>query len=358
MRKFSKFLCFGLALSALFLASCSSDDDGGQPMPDDAVFQHGVFILNEGNFGAGNASVDFLSTDGVVTHDIYSLINNEPLGDVAQSIYMDGDLAYIVLNGSAKIEIVNRYSFEKVGTVSTGLVNPRYMTILNGMAYVTNWGDPTDPSDDFVAVINLSNFTVSSTITVSEGPEQIVSANNRIYVAHMGGWNFGNTISVINPGTNSVSSTIQTGDVPESLIASNDFLYVLCSGKPDWSGEETVGSLIMFDTNTNMQLSTVPFALGIHPTKLVTDGNMLYYTEADIVKAVDMLDMNNSTTLFSTSPQGVFGAYGLAVSNGKVYIGDAGDYTSDGRILIYSTTGNLIETHTAGLLPNNFGFNH
>ncbi len=357
MKKFRKFLSFGLALSALFLASCSSDDDDTQPTPDEAAFQHGIFILNEGNFGAGNASVDFLSNEGVVTHDIFSLINNEPLGDVAQSIYMDGDYAFIVLNGSAKVEVVNRYSFEKLGTVSTGLVNPRYMTILNGKGYVTNWGDPTDPSDDFVAVINLSNFTVSSTIPVAEGPEQIVSVNNLLYVAHMGGWNFGNTISVINPGTNSVSSSIQTGDVPKSLIASNDFLYVLCSGKPAWSGDETVGSMILFDTNTNLQISTVQFPLGVHPTKLVTDGNMLYYTEADIVKAVDMLDISNSTTLFSTSSQGVFGAYGMAVSNGKVYIGDAGDYTSDGKVLIYTTTGNLIGTHTAGLLPNNFGFN-
>lgn len=357
MKKFTRFLSFGLVLSGLFLSSCNNDDDGPVIPEELGAYEDGMFILNEGNFGGGNASVDFLSDDGVLSHDIYSLVNLEPLGDVAQSLYLEGDLCYIVVNGSAKIEVVNRYTFEKVGTVSTGLVNPRYMTIVNGKGYVTNWGDPSNPSDDFVAVVNLSNFSVSSTIPVAEGPEQIVYANDNIYVAHMGGWGFGNTISVISPSLGSVTSTIEVEDVPSSMVVNGEFLYVLSSGKAAWTGEETVGSLTMIDTQTNITLSKEVFSLGIHPSKLTTDGNMLYYTVDDKVKAADMIDLTNTVTLFSTADQGTFGAYGMAVKDGEVFVADAGDYTSDGRVLIYTTTGTFKSVHTVGPLPNNFGFN-
>lgn len=350
----------GLALSALFFTSCNSDDDGYQPTPDsDGEYQHGVFILNEGNFGGGNATVSFLSDEGVLSQDIYGKVNNEPLGDVAQSIYLNDDLAFIVLNGSGKIEVVNRYTFEKQATISGGLSNPRYMTILNGKGFVTNWGDPTNPSDDYVAVINLSNYTVESTIPVSEGPEQITSANGKLFVAQMGGWGYGNSVSVINPGSQTVTSTISVGDVPESMVVVNDALIVLSSGKASWTGDETQGALTAIDTMTGLVLGSSQFSAGSHPTKLAQAGGNLYYTLGDQIykTGTDASGWSSAGLLFSTAVDGVFGAYGFAVNNDRIYIGDAGDYTSDGSVFIYNTSGAFLSSYTVGPLPNGFGFN-
>lgn len=356
MKKMKRLLSLGLAFTALFLQSCNTDDDI-QPTPQpEGAFDRGVFILNEGNFGSGNSSVSFLSSDAVMTQNIYNAVNGMQLGDVAQSIYTDGDMAYIVVNGSSKIEIVNRNTFEKVGTVSNGLMNPRYITITNGRGYVTNWGNPSDPNDDFVAVINLSNFTVSSTIPVAEGPEQLVYADSQLFVAHMGGWGYGNTVSVISTTNNTVVDSIAVGFVPESIVVSDDMLFVLSSGKAAWTGEETIGSLSKFDIHSHSMLLTKEFEMGFHPENLTLSDDILYFTANEKVYKSGY-SFSDLTELFSMTAQGVFGAYGFAVRNGLIYVGDAGDYTSDGTVHIYKTSGDLVNSYTVGPLPNGFGFN-
>lgn len=360
MRKFKQLIGMSLALSALFLTSCSSDDDNFQPEPEPTgEFQHGIFVLNEGNFGAGNASVSFLSKDGMVTNDIFGQVNNEALGDVAQSIYLEGDLAYIIVNGSGKIEVVNRYTFEKQASISTGLINPRHLTIHDGKAYVTNWGDPANPDDDYVAVVNLSNYTIETTIPVTEGPEQIITINDKLFVAQMGGWGYGNSISVIQPGSQTVSANIPVADVPSSIAADGDVLIVMSSGKAAWTGDETQGALTAIDTHNNHILSSTAFAAGSHPNKMAVSGNSLFYTIDDQVykTGVNPSSWNSTGLLFSTSVEGTFGAYSFAVRNGFIYIGDAGDYTSDGRVLIYKDSGSFMGSYTVGPLPNSFGFN-
>lgn len=347
----------GIAISALLLTACSSDDNA-QIIPDDDAFSNGVLILNEGGFGMGNASVSFLSDEGVLTNNIYDLVNNSPLGDTGQSMYFDGDRAYIVVNGSGKIEVVDRYTFENIGTITDGLMNPRYMVIENGKGYVSNWGNPADPLDDYIAEINLNTLSVSANIPVVEGPEQMVVSNGKIYVAHMGGWGFGNSVSVVRASNNAVSE-IQVGDIPESMYVYNDVLYVLCSGKAEWTGEETQGKLFGIDTLVDLVAFEMTFPTGQHPENMVREGNTMYYTIADQVFATNA-DMPGAPAnpLFSMSGQGVFGAYGFAVNNGKIYVGDAGDYVSNGTLYIYDVAGNLLEQHIVGPLPNYFGFNN
>ena len=64
-----------------------------------------------------------------------------------------------------------------------------------------------------------------------------------------------------------------------------------------------------------------------------------------------------TTALFSTTAQGVYGVYSFEVENEKIYVGDAGDYSSDGKIYVYSSTGNLEISKTVGVVPAGFYFN-
>ena len=359
MKRFNQFVLTSLTLSTLFFTSCNSDDGGHMPGIDETgEFAKGVFILNEGNFGAGNASVSFLSEQGVLQNNIFQAVNGELLGDTAQSIYLDEDKAYIVLNGSGIIEVVNRYTFERIGTVSTGLSNPRYFVIENGKGFVSNSGDPTNTEDDYIAVINLTNYTVSTTIPVSEGPEKMETDNGKIYVAHSGGWGYGNTVSVINSVENTVSATLNVGDIPNSLTEKNGKLYVLCSGKAAWTGEETEGGLFVISTSDNSVQNSFYFPVGQHPSQLVEDNGKLYYGVDAHVYSVNLgLASLPTTPLFTVADQGVYGIYGFAVEDDKIYVADAGDYASNGKVWVYSTSGSLQNEYTVGFLPNGFGFN-
>ena len=355
--KFSKLILTAL-LGSFFLFSCTDDDNGGNPLGD---YDNGVLILNQGGFGNGNASVSYLSEDmNTFQNNIFSLVNPSIiLGDTAQDIGFYNDLAYIVLNASNKIEVVNRYTMVHIATISTGLSNPRYIAFANGKGYVTNWGNGTNANDDFIAVLNLSNNSVASTISVAEGPEKIIEEDNKLYVAHSGGFNYGNTISVINTSTNTVATTITVGDVPNSLEEENGILYVLCGGKSAWSGAESAGKLVKINLSTNTVSSSIDFAETTdHPSNLVIENNRLYYTlDSDIFR------MNLSATtlpteaLFSTTSQGVYGVYSFAVENNKIYVGDALDYSSNGKVYVYSLTGALLSSKTVGVIPAGFYFN-
>ena len=117
------FLALG---TSLFFTSCNNDDNGGGQISQ-GDFENGVFVLNEGGFNSNSAEVSFLSENGTLEHEIYNAVNGSILGDVAQSIGFEGNKAYIVVNNSNLIRVVNRYTFELIATISSGLQNPRHI---------------------------------------------------------------------------------------------------------------------------------------------------------------------------------------------------------------------------------------
>ena len=343
-----------LALSLLILSfSCSSDDDNHQQEPHGA-YEDGILITNEGNFNQGNGSVSFVSDDfSYAEQKIFSNVNGSLLGDTVQSIGFYEDLAYIVVNNSQKIEVVNRYTFQSVATIDSGLMNPRYITFLSGKGYVSNWGDGSDPSDDYVAVIDIETNTVSATIAVAEGPERIVNNGAAIYVAHQGGYGQNNIVSVIQPNSDEVT-TITIGDVPNSLVFDNQgALYVLSGGIPAWTGNETRGQLDVINTSSNTVSATFEFSDDEHPSNL-SFGESLYYI---LNGAVYKLAIGSSTLPTTSEFEDVNFSY-MTVRNNILYGVDAGDYTSNGTLYSFDL-GTNAQKHSkeVGIAPGGIYFN-
>ena len=105
---------------------------------------------------------------------------------MVQSIAFSEDNAYVILNDANSVVVVDRYTFEFVGSINTGFDNPRYMAIVGDKGYITNWGaDTFTTNDDYLAVLDLDTNTLEEeTITLSYGVEQIVAAGNKLYVSH------------------------------------------------------------------------------------------------------------------------------------------------------------------------------
>ncbi len=347
---------FALLITTTFIfTSCSNDDDVNPPLPK-GNYENGILISHEGNFGQGNASVSFVSYDFMtVENSIFNFTNNRLLGDTAQSVAFNNDLAFIVLNVSNTIEIVNRYTFESVATINTGLSNPRYIAFSNGKGYVTNWGDGSDATDDYVAIIDLvSNTLESTTIPIEEGPEKIIANDTTIYVALQGGFSQNNKVVVIDNSSDLVIDTIVISDVPNSLLFdSSGDLWVLCSGKPSWTGSETGGQLFKLNTSTNSTTS-IAFAATEHPKFLkLENGNLYYYLGGSVYK------MNSSTTTLPTNAE-ITGLnfYNMAINDGILYGVDAGDFTSNGTLTSYDlTTNTLKNTTNVNIIPSGIYFN-
>ena len=248
--KIYKFFFLIAITSSLF--SCGNDE---LILPPKYVpkgdFDSGVLILNQGNV-TQNATLSYMSFDlGILKNNILSGISSSPnIGSSATDISVNGDFAYVVSSTDNKIEILNRYNMAKVGTISTGLNNPKYIAISNGKAFVTNWGNPTITTDDFVAIIDLNTNLVTNSIPVEEGPGRILSNNGKLYIAQTGGENLGNKVILIKVATNAVSY-INVADEPNTMQIDNGNLWVLCEGNRDVANEST-GSLIKININTDV----------------------------------------------------------------------------------------------------------
>lgn len=360
MKKMHKL--FVLSLFGIFLASCEPDDNVIDKYQPKGNYDSGVLVLNEGGFQKGNASVSFLSFDlSTTVNNIFSTANNNlKLGDTAQSIGFNGDLAYIVVNASNKIEVVNRFSMNKIATITTGLINPRYIAFSNGKGFVTNWGVGDIATDDFVAVVDLGTNTVSSSIPVSKNAEKIIANSGKLYVAHDNYAN-SNIITVINAATNAVvGEPIVLEYGPNSLSINNGFLWVSCSGK-SFTTSDTSGKIFKINLNdlTYNVLSTGDSNRHISNCQLYAGA--FYYTINKGVYKYNLSDAQLPTApLFTATPTVL---YGFGVGNNKIYISDAKDYDSNGEVLVYSlgvegqVTGTLLKTTAVGVIPNGFYFN-
>ena len=336
----------------LTIVSCSDDDNNNEPKGD---YDNGVLIANEGPFGTGTGTVTYLSDDNVIEQTIYKNVNNSDIGNILQSIGFYDDNAYLIVNASNVIRVVNRYTFDNFASISDGLENPRYFTEVNGKGYVTNWGDPYNNDDDYIAVLNLDTNTVESTISVEFGPEEILAVDDMLYVAHQGGYGQNNIISVIDASSNTVSKTITVGDVPNSLsLDYSNSLWVLSGGNPSWTGNETKGSLSKINTSTNEVVKTFEFDVTEHPNFLSFDEDSLYYNLNGNVYQMSGSDSDlPSVELIS----GLF-AYNMVAKDGLLFATDAGDYASNGSLKIYNlSTSALVNTYTTGIIPGGVYFN-
>jgi len=318
-------------------------------------YTDGVFILNEGLIGTETAEVSFLSPDGSLENNIYSTQNGGmPLGDTGQGMGLNEDFVYIVLNYSNEVKVVNRTTFEYVTSITDQIESPRHIALHDGKGYVTNWGDPGNPGDDFITIIDLASHTVTGTIPVAEGPEVIIEKDGVLYVAHLGGYSYGNTVSVIDIATQNVI-VLDVADLPSALKTDDEKLYVLCSGKPSWTGDETAGGLYVFDLFDYQNVEVYPFEVSEHPEFLGLDATSLYYVlDADIYKMNLGANALPVDPFIETISNDVQIPYGFNKIDDKLFLADAVDYVSAGKVYIYGEDGSFEAEYTVGPLPNSF----
>ncbi len=360
MKNFTSVRSFiGAAVLATFaLTSC--DDSNNAPSGEFA--QDAVLISNEGAMGFSNASVSYYNRNtGEVQSNIFSAANSgQVLGDVLQSISMHQNRAFLVMNNSKKITVVNANTFKAEGEIR-GLDGPRYFAALNNdKGYVTEWlaSDPVTYAypKGRVSVVDLKTLTVVKTIEVGVQPEQLVISNGKVYVANSGE----NFITVINASTDAVEKTIPVTQSPNSLtLDSNGNLWVLSTGLKDWQLDPsayTPGALTKINTGTNTVTATLSFgSKTAFASQLTTNGakNKLYFIYNSKVYQHDINASSlNTTPVVNRS----FSSLGIDPENHYLYAGRITDYISDGWVVRFNPTGAAIDSFSVGIAPNGFLF--
>lgn len=356
-----------ILLLCLSIIACNKEEEKNDTLGT-FIESGSAIITNEGSFGSNNGSVSFINRNGVVTNYIYENANSGMnLGDVVQSYTRVGNKGIICVNNSHKIEIVDARTFKHIATiVDTSATNHtsyvRYaLGVTNDKAYVTNGSSAGE-----VVVINLTTNTISTSINVGKGSEQLEQAGNNVYVANSGGWSIDSTVSIINSTTDAVSSTIKVGDIPTKLVkdAQNN-IWVLCAGQSDWSSwpnitKLTPSKIVRINSTTNtidksftlINSGSLSYELNI---AVGDNGRKIYYSISDNVYALDITASALPTTPIISGRS----FYGLAASpyNNQIWGLRAPNFSSGGYVFRYNATGGLIDSIQVGIGPNNAAFN-
>ena len=145
---------------------------------DFAAPQNGLFVINEGNFQYGNASLSFYNpVDNEVDNEVFFRANGMKLGDVAQSMTIHGDKGWIVVNNSHVIFAIDTKTFKETGRIEN-LTSPRYIHFVSDTkAYVTQlW-------DNKIFIVDPRRYEIIGYINV---PEMDMQTGSTEYMVQVG----------------------------------------------------------------------------------------------------------------------------------------------------------------------------
>lgn len=346
-----RLVSLALMVVVLFTA-CKKEET----QPEESGLKDGVFIVNQGNFTAGNASLSYFeSATAKLSNDLFYEVNEAPLGDVAQSISINGDLAYIVINNSGNIYVIDRKTAEFKGKISQ-LTSPRFFLKINDQkAYVS------DLASNSISIVNSESFELSGAISVNRSTENMVLIGNKAYVAHWSGYLQAlknNMVLIIDTETDALIDSIQVGVEPNSMVVDMDQnLWVLCSGGYD--NEETP-SLWKINPQNKSVIKKYEFEnISLSPLNLVINGTgeeLMYLNNGVYRMSVNAGTLPDNPIISQDGKY--FYALGIDPINSDIYLSDALDYTKNGLLYRYNPSGSLLDSLAVGIIPGAFGFNY
>lgn len=338
-----QFLALLMITTLAFGCKKNPDNNGNS-----ADYQNGVFVVCEGGFLAGNASVSYIHSDGdTVSTEVFFDVNGLPLGDVAQSMVTRGDRGYIVVNNSAKIEIVDLADLSSVGTIND-LGSPRFIHFISDTkAYVT------DLFNNTIHIINPTTMTKTGSIDFNGWSEEMIALNNKVFVVAPDA----GKVYRIDPNSDQIEDSVATGTQPFGLVEdANGKLWTLASG--GW--QQDIPHLYRFNPNT-MTIEQ-PFGFGSvdqNPSNLSINpaGTVLYFTNGDAFSmGIGASSIPSSAFIGASAATGSFYRMGVQPSTGDIFISDPIDFSQDGIVYRFDSSGSLLNTYNVGIAPGTFHF--
>ena len=278
-------ICLSLLIP---LHGCMEDDllwekeNPGYDIPYD-----GLFVVNEGNFMYGNASLTFYDPETrELIDDVFFQTNAIPLGDVAHSMTIRDSLAYVVVNNSGRIYIFHTSTFVLKGKIS-GLTSPRYIHFISDeKAYVS------DLYAGSITVVNPQTREITGTIPVNNhknesyqhSTEQMLQYDRFVYTNC---WSYGDQVLIIDSELDRVIDSVEVLKQPNSMVLDRNYnLWVLFDGGDEESsyGNKSAGLLKIGAGSTEAKLilsidSGYPRDLRINGT-----GDTLYFINGDVYR--------------------------------------------------------------------------
>ncbi len=333
----------------------------------------GFYLLNEGNMGSNKATLDYYNfRTGRYTRNIFGFANpNVPkeMGDVGNDLGIYGSKLYAVINCSNKIDVMDKNTVKKIGQID--IPNCRFIKFYGGYAYVTSYAGPVEINPDYkqrgyVAKVDTTTLQVVATCLVGFQPDELDIINDKIYVANSGGYmvpNYENTVSVIDINTFTEEKRIEI-DINLQCCRADKHGNLWISSRGDYY--DNPSRLFVYDTRHERLLKTFDTEV----SSMWLDGDSLYvigvqFSYVTMQNEISYALINTSTLelvsdhfITDGTEKEITMPYSVAVNpiTKEIYVTDAKDYISPGRLYCFSPEGVKQWDVRTGDIPAHFVF--
>lgn len=319
-----------------------------------------TIIVNEGNLGLGNASLSILDQqDWTMYNDVFEQVNNQPMGDIFQSIHQLGDQLYLLMNNSDEILVVDAETYVLKDKIA--IKKPRNMLqVGEHIAYVTSLFNQQ------VYVLDTEHLNIIDSISLPfEHSEQLTLLNGYVYICN---WHPQSSyIYKIDPLQHQIISSIDLGvqAAHDIIVDQNEHLWIF-SGQPHY---QIPSAITIYDPANETILKQKIFdgvAEYMKPA-LSPNADTIYYLGVDYEGRLEGNGVFYSTitdpeltrhTFLSAAPYQYFWGLGIDRSKGHLYLADPRGFIQKGRLSIYDLKGQLLFEDYTGIGPGNIYFIH
>lgn len=336
----------------------------------------GMYLLNGGGKGNNEATLDYLDfVTGVYHRNIYAEKNPSAptsLGDNGTDLAVQDGKLYVVLNNSHKVEVLDARTTSHIASIP---VNDCRRIVFKGESgYVSSYlkrghreGD--EPLGEVVR-FNVADNTVTGRVTVGCQPEDMLINGHTMYVANSGAYNepkYDDRLSLIDLGDFTQTGFVRVGPCPFRIVR-DEFGYLWVSTRSIPHGP--AGQIYRMETLGQTGFYRLYDSLALACFSVATSGNMLYAVhgqwspsgrpETFRIESVDMSSGRPSLhrIISDNSLEAIQHPTSITPHPTKdyIFITDAKNYTSSGRLYCYSGSGKLRWKVRTGIIPTKIAF--
>jgi YVTN family beta-propeller protein len=347
-----------LAVATVFSACVKDRPNPGAKNIPPSDSNRKVFIVCEGSFGSGSASLDvYLPVSDSFYNDVYRTINGQPLGDVFQSMVQIWGRYFLCINNSDRITVINAEDLKTVGMIA--VPKPRYILPISATkAYVSTL------FSDKVYVINPQTLEVIGSITMPyQNPEGMLLKDGKAYICT---WDTAcSKVFVLDAATDQIVDELTIpGRAPLEVVPDKDGNLWVMAGNV---AKKKPATLSCIQASSGTVLKSYAFPENADPLRMVFNraGDSLYFIEVNYNGGaecngiyrmpLDASDLPAQPFLQAAQFQ-YFWALGIDPVTGHVFVGDPRGFIQKGSVSVYDAGGKLIRQFPAGVGPGHFYF--
>lgn len=346
-----------LVILLLVLASCVKDKPGvlTSVLPNASG---NVYIICEGAFGFGNSSFyAWQPNKSEVYGDIYKTTNNQPLGDVFQSMQRIGDKLFLCINNSDKIVVLDAATWRQLASIN--IAKPRYiLPISPSKAYISTL------YSNKVYIIDPQACTITGSVELPrQNPEGMCRYNDAAFICT---WDTASdNIYKVDLNTNEILQEIKIGGyaAQTALLDKDQMLWVLSGNRE--KGRAAKLSYVDPSAGTLIRSYSFPADADVIKPVFNVTKDTLYFIEVNYNggvanNGVYRLSINETALpaqpFLQAAQYQYFWALGIDPATNDIYIGDPKGFVQQGSIDIYRPGGQKITSFKTGIGPGQFYF--